>query len=566
MARTSRRNAAAAEVFIPPAAERIYKTAAYVRLSVEDVRDRKDSDSLANQRRIIEQYITERPLFKLTAVYSDNGETGVNFLRPAFQSLINECKAGKIDCVIVKDLSRLGRNYIETGEYMEKVFPFLGVRLIAINDGYDSENNSPGLVFGLKNLVNDIYAKDISRKSSAALRMKQKNGDFIGSYAAYGYLKVPGDKNKIMIDEETAPIVRQIFQWKAEGASQVQICRRLNDAGVPSPCKYRLMKGILKHQAYANSEWSINTIGTILKNPVYIGCMAQGQRNAALYECKPQKRLPVSEWVIVENTHEPIIDRDLFERVQRIMGERTAAYHANAGKYDYFKKPENVLKGLVYCADCGHPLYRYKSVTCKGKKVAYVFQCRIHDRLLDKGCPKKYMHETDLLDAVCKGLQAKIALSMNIGRMVERLNKSAGFKARLNEFDSTIEEIQVRLRRISSLRQDIYDDYSDKLLTEQEFQYAIKKYDSERTALQQRLSDTENAKQGYTQSFTPSNKWLDAFQRFAVDSELTAEMAQALIERIEVNSNNNVEVTYRFNDEFEIIRAYSGYSGEAVNA
>lgn len=157
MARKSRRINTKAEVYAPPVSETIYNTAAYVRLSIEDIRDRKDSESLINQQQIIEQYIKERPSFKLTDVYSDNGETGVNFLRPAFKKLIDDCKTGKIDCVIVKDLSRLGRNYIETGEYMEKIFPFLGVRLIAINDGYDSITNSGGLVFGLKNLVNDIY-------------------------------------------------------------------------------------------------------------------------------------------------------------------------------------------------------------------------------------------------------------------------------------------------------------------------------------------------------------------------------------------------------------------------
>lgn len=185
--------------------EKIYKTAAYVRLSIEDIRDRKDSESLINQQLFLENFIEEKPFMELSGVFADNGETGTDFLRPAWNRLVEACKAGKINCIVVKDLSRLGRNYIETGEYLEKIFPLLGIRFIAINDGYDSieQVSNNGLIFGLKNLVNDIYAKDISRKSSTALRIKQKNGDFIGSYAAYGYLKTIEDKNKIVIDEET---------------------------------------------------------------------------------------------------------------------------------------------------------------------------------------------------------------------------------------------------------------------------------------------------------------------------------------------------------------------------
>ena len=244
MARKSRKADAVIQA-VPEICEVMYNTGLYIRLSVMDS-GRKDGESIVNQREMLERYIAERPELALKGVFVDNGATGVDFLRPAWNDLMRECRAGKINCIIIKDLSRLGRNYIETGEYLEKILPLLNIRLISINDAYDSLNltNGERLVSNLKNLVNDLYAKDISRKSSAALRIKQKQGAFIGTYASYGYLKDPCDKNKIVVDPETAPIVRQIFGWKADGVGSAQICRRLIEAGIPAPNKYRLEKSV----------------------------------------------------------------------------------------------------------------------------------------------------------------------------------------------------------------------------------------------------------------------------------------------------------------------------------
>lgn len=283
---------------------RPYSAAVYARLSVADNRDNEDGDSLENQIRMIERYIQARPDFRLIGVYADNGKSGVSYERPAFGKLMNDIKAGKINCVVVKDLSRLGRNYIETGEYLERIFPGLGIRFIAINDRYDNIELTAGqmLTAGMKNLINDIYAKDISRKSSTALRIKQKKGEFIGSYAAYGYMKSKENKNKIVIDDEAAQVVRDIFRWKAEGESNAQICHRLNETGITSPCKYRYEKGILKSDKYAETRWRNETLKVILRNPVYIGHMAQGKNN----------------FVIAENTHEPLIDKEIFIAVQMV--------------------------------------------------------------------------------------------------------------------------------------------------------------------------------------------------------------------------------------------------------
>lgn len=566
MARKSRR-VVAAPAASSIAATIIYKTAIYARLSIEDTRDRKDSESLTNQQELIRQYILERPELELCSVFLDNGETGTNFHRPGWNRLLDECRSGQINCIVAKDLSRLGRNYLETGEYLEKVFPLLGVRVIAIGDSYDSLTLTDGkrLVSNLKNLVNDIYAKDISRKSSSALRQKQKNGDFIGSYAPYGYLKTAEDKNRIVVDEETAPIVRDIFRWKAEGVSHTRICRKLNEAGIPAPCKYRYQKGILKNERYADIQWAPATLKTILRNPVYLGHMAQGKNNGALYECRggrPQR----SEWVVVENTHTAIVDADTFAKAQAVMESRHREYKAREGRYDYFQPPDNILKGLVYCADCGKPLYRYKSVTGKGKYVTYVFLCRTYTQLMEAGCTKKSIHETELVSAVHALLQAEIAKATDMGRIVERLNSGAKSKSRMGNLEQEAVDLDARLRRISGLRRSVYEDYVGGLLTEEEYRFAMGKYDADTLDLQRQLEEINRLREHHRQSFTPANKWLAAFQRFEIEEELTTEMVRALIERIEVTSDNRITVVCKYMDEQAALLGYINKNGEAMGA
>lgn len=244
----------------------IYNTAIYLRLSVAD-----GSDSLQNQQHLLQSYITQCPQLTLQKIFTDNGKAGTNFNRPAWRALIRECERGSINCIVTKDLSRLGRNYIEVGDYIERVLPTLGVRLIAVNDGYDSLNinNSGRLIFNIKNLVNDIYAKDISRKVLATIRAKQARGQFVGSRAPHGYSL--GPDSRLIINPDTAPVVRRIFEMKATGHSGAVICSILNAENIPCPNKYRCLTGLARSGKYANTLWSGSTVAGILQNPVYVG-------------------------------------------------------------------------------------------------------------------------------------------------------------------------------------------------------------------------------------------------------------------------------------------------------
>jgi DNA invertase Pin-like site-specific DNA recombinase len=554
MARTSRKARAAQAA--PELREAVYDTAAYSRLSVFDS-GKKDGESIINQQELLESYISERPELNLKGVFVDNGETGVDFLRPSWNDLMSECRKGRINCIVIKDLSRLGRNYIETGEYLEKILPLLGVRLIAINDGYDSLTltNSGRLVSNLKNLVNDLYAQDISRKSSAALRIKQKQGAFIGTYASYGYLKDPADKNKIVVDPETAPVVRQIFNWKAEGVGSAQICRRLIDAGIPSPNKYRLTKGIVRDEKYAHSEWAVSVLKRILTCQVYLGHMVQGRKRGALYEGGGHGMIDEQDWTVVYNTHEPIILQELFDQAGAVIAARTEAYKAQEGKYSSYEKPEMILKDLVFCADCGRPLFRYKSVKKKYDRVYWIYQCRSHNNLMN--CPTKYIHEKDLYSAVYEAIRVEIQKCSEVKRIIEKLSRESDHKSRLAKFDAEIEETERELRRVASLRQAIYDDYAAKEITVSEYQFATEKYSADTEMLRGRLELARREKEEYTQSSTPANKWIVALRRFMEDKELTSEMARAMIERVVVSDRDKVTVRFKFRDEYAAVSQYA---------
>jgi len=548
MARTSRKYGQAPKT--PTAREIRYNTALYLRLSVLDS-GKKDGDSIHNQRALLERYIAIRPEFELKNVFVDNGETGVDFSRPAWNELLNECRAGRINCIIVKDLSRIGRNYIETGELLEKTFPLLGVRLIAPGDSYDSQNITAGgqLTANLKNLVNDIYAKDISRKTSAAFSTKQKNGAFIGSYAAYGYLK--SGKNAIVVDPETAPIVRQIFKWKSEGSGNAQICRKLNDAGILAPNHYRLTKGIVKCERYKSCVWMPRTIHEILRNPVCLGHMVQGKRRVSICEGIDRRTKP-HEWVTVKNTHEPIISQEIFDEVQALTAQRSVRAKSIRGNYAHIKSPELRLKGLVYCGDCRKLLVRRKSVTGGGKYCEWLYCCRTHEEL--KACSRKQLRQQDLYNAVYDAIHIQMQMCADITAAISKLNCEHSHASRLSHFDLEIEESEREIKRIASFRQSVFENYSAKLLTASEYKFAIEKYDADIKKQAQRIDASRREKSAYTQKTTPANKWITAISQFMDAKELTSEMAQMLVERVDVSNYDNVAITFKFRDEFAEVK------------
>ena len=569
MARKSRKdqiraeNSGQAAVAVPskplPSPAPTYLAVGYARLSIFETRDRADSEALQNQKELLRQYIVNAPELQLVGIFEDNGQTGTNFDRAGFETMMETVRSGRANCIVVKDLSRFGRDYVEAGNYLEHIFPFMGVRFISISDGYDSADATTAdcLTVALKNMVNQMYSKDISRKSGSVLREKMRRGEFIGAFASYGYRKDPADGHRIVIDPEAAGVVREIFRRKLEGQSDTAITRWLNTAGVPSPGCYRYQKGIILDKRFARYKpWIVKSVKNILRNEVYLGCMVQGRRRSEFYAGRPDKRLPRDEWTVVENTHEPIISREDFDAVQAICAEKNAAYHARLGKYDYLGKSENILKGLVYCSDCGRTMVRYKQVS-HGKRVSYYYQCPSYAAMLEKsGCSYKFLREDLLLDSLEQVIQKEIEQAVDMTVLARRL--SARVSGKTGQGAMMLKKLNAQLERVEETRRNAMRDYLSGQMAQMDYELLKECCMGEAEELKKQIFDLREQQRYQAETLTEKNPWLAAFGGLGRPFHLTKELAASLIERVTIYENNRVEVLLRFRDEREQLLAAAG--------
>ena len=550
MARTKRKInplVQAAESAAP--ATKIYKTAAYVRLSVEDS-GKPGTDTIEGQKALLTSFIESKTDMELVSLFCDNGRTGTDFDRPQFEKMMEEVRKGRINCIVVKDLSRFGRNYKETGNYLERIFPFLGVRFIAVNDNFDTltaERTQDGYIVPLKNLINEVYSKDISKKIDAALSVKQRNGEFIGAWAPYGYRKDPDDKHHLVINEETAPTVRQIFKWRSEGVSVVQISRRLNDAGILSPSAYLYATGEVKTEKYKGVPWHTQILKSILAHPVYIGHMVQGRKKQSFYEGKRQTYVDEANWIIVRNTHEPIIDGETFEKVQQIAKQRKSEYHERLGKFAHLEHSENILQGLVWCPNCNRPMVRYKNVS-HGSKLWYTYICPGHADDPAR-CPFVSIREDELNEVLFTAIQSQIRLAADLEDVVKQLNAEPGFRCQRSDAAAKLEAARRTLKRSQSLYDSLYQNYVEQLMTEQEYVTLKARYKAEAEEAERLIAVLEQ-EQHESKVYTAENRFLTEFRSFMGTDTLTKEMASALIERIYVDAEKNIDIRLRYRDEY----------------
>lgn len=550
MARVSRRGAA-----LRPASrqeEKVWNTAVYARLSIEDG-GRKDSDSIEVQAELAAQYIAGRSYLKLTDTYIDNGSTGTNFDRPEFNRLMNDIRSGRINCVVVKDLSRFGRNYVEACELLDKIFPFLRVRFISVNDGYDSETDTglaDSLIVMLKNLINDAYVKDISRKSISARKAQRERGEYTGAFAPYGYKKSETEKGKLVPDAETAPIIHDIFRWRSEGMGRAAIAKRLDDLGIPCPSMRLRNGGTVKGEGYYKASiWQPKAIDRIIKSRVYLGHLVQGKTKQAYCERQPLQFVPESEWCVVENSHEPIVSAELWNAANRVCGERREAYFENLSGQCY---PENALKGLLVCAACGSKLVRKRNFT-RGHEYYYYF------------CPLEKQHDEQeryaaiparkMYDLVLAAVTKQVKLASDIGGNLQEHGNSS--KSRSAALDANIARAERDLRDNTKKSGALYEDYVFGLLNEGEYIYAKEKYQRTDAALKQELAESRRQKETLTDAISPDSKLLAAVEAFLNPVELSRDMAVALIERIEVKNPDEIEIVWKHRDEFALMEAFA---------
>lgn len=557
MARPSKRRQQATAV--PAVAEeqfaKIYKTAIYARLSRED--NLNQSDSIENQLALLNDYVGNRPFLRLIGTFIDNGYTGTDFDRPEWQKLMEAVQAKEVDCIIVKDLSRLGRNYIETGEFLEKICPFFGIRFIAINDNFDTETveASGQLSVSLSNIINDYYAKDISRKVSSALRSKMENGEFIGAWEKYGYLKDPGNKNQLIINPETAPIVKQIFLWRSEGMSYMGINKKLNDSGVPSPGQYKANRGIVTNNNQKDRVilWNKHMVTEILKDITYLGHLAQRKGSQCLYAGISYHRTEEQNWIVVENTHEPIIEQELFDKVQAINNAAAEKAKANSGKYDHLPKAVNIYGKKFTCADCGSVMKLVRSFSTKKDKVYFTFKCPTYAEHGTRACNAKKMRKADLDEAVLATIKAQLDLFVDMQDSLHQLLALKKAKAKQSKQKDEIKSLKKKLDHKKGLFGGLYRDLREGLISDEDYAQTREVIMVEIKRLEQQLSELEGTTNRFAEQLRGEEKWAELVEKYHNATEVTAEMVDAMILSMKMNEDSSLSIEFNYMDEFKSI-------------
>lgn len=540
--------------------EKIWQAALYVRLSREDG-DKEESDSVVNQKDLLQQFVSLEPDIMVHEIYMDDGWSGTNFERPDFIRMMNDIKEKKVDCVIVKDLSRFGRNYIDVGQYIEKIFPLMDIRFISITDNLDSFKNPQtmnNIMVPFKNLINDEYCRDISNKVRSSLDMKRKQGKHIGSFACYGYKKDPDDHNHLVIDEEAAEIVRDIFKWYISGMSILSIAQKLNELGIPNPSNYKKQNGLRyknRYEKMSSGKWPDSSVRRILGNQMYIGNLVQGVLKIKSYKVQVAQRQAKDDWIIVENTHEPIISREDFETVQELLQRNTRKAPAQKEVY--------LFSGFVKCGDCGRSMSRKHHHHDYGDYTYYV--CTTHTKL-DKSACSKHTTRADKLEAiVLASIQSQIALAVDMEKAIKTINSSAKANKEAVRLREMLEQAKKEVKQAEMMMLDLYPDWKAGIISKDEYIKLKERFEGQKGGalqkvqeLQAKIEDAESGQGG-------TNQFLENFVKYRNIDKLTREVIVALIDMIYIYEGNKIKIVFKYQYPFKAAMEYIENNKELLN-
>lgn len=526
-----------------------YHTAIYLRLSRDDEdidgSAKRESDSISSQRELARSFVREQPDMELFDIYIDDGYSGANFDRPDFKRMMADIENGNVNCVVVKDLSRFGRDYIEAGRFIQKTFPAFSVRFIAITDHYDSltaDQSTTSLVIPVKNFVNDSYCQDISEKVKSHQKIKREKGKFIGAFAVYGYQKDHEDKNKLVIDEYAAKIVKNIFTWKLDGMSNLAIAKRLNENGIFSPLEYKKSHG--EHYATGFhvgivSKWSAVAVKRILTNEIYTGTMVQGKREKVNYKVDKILEKPESEWFKVEGTHEAIVSKEDYQNVQRLLKVDT-----RAGKG---KEKAHIFSGLLFCGDCKEPMVRRMNRYKGTEKIYYI--CSTRNR--SEGCSRHSISEADLKKVVFRIIQSQVELLIDVNRQMQYLQtKEMNFEDVVG-FDKEITRLRNEQEKYLELRAGLYEDLKTGIITQTDFKNFSAIYEKQYVETEKALTRQEDMLKKLFYNGVQSGVKLERLKETMQITTLDRDTLLAFVDRIEVYEEKKVSVQFCCQEEME---------------
>lgn len=542
-----------------------WKVAFYIRLSREDEGDKAESFSITSQREILKEYLKQHPDMELFDFYVDDGWSGTNFDRPDFQRMLSDIMNGKVNCVVVKDLSRFCRNAVDGGYYLDNVFMRLQIRFIAINnclDTFSSNMNAATrcITVGVQNVINESVAATTSVNVRGTLNMTREKGEFIGSFPTYGYLKSPEDHHKLIIDEETAPVVRQIFAWFIEGKSIIGIAKELNAQGIPNPSMYKKLKGFkYRHPTGRSNDglWPDSSVRRILMNQMYVGDMVQGKNTTISYKISKCRAVPKEDWIIVPNTHDAIIDRETFKKAQSL-------FCRNIRKPPS-KNDVDLFSGFVRCGEClrimnkktnAHPYGTYHYYRCiTARKMKAGTACGNHNIRIDK-----------LQLAVTVTIQKMVDVAIEMSELLERINKNPKRVKKSDHLSKSLDVLREERQKAVKIQLDLYPDWKNGLITQQEY-LGLKANISEKIAvLDEKIRNMEESLKSFSQGITDQNDFISTFKKYGNFTELTRPMLVELVDEILVHENSRVEVRFKFRDAYAEVLEYIEVNKKTLSA
>lgn len=514
----------------------------YLRVSVEDG-DKRESDSIEGQRKIVKGFIQSNPELVLKQEYVDDGYTGTNFDRPDFKNLLNDIENGKINCVIVKDLSRFGRNHIDVEIYINRYFKDHGIRFIAVNDHYDTLEKGYDMMFSIHNLFNEHYARDISNKCQSAFKAKQRAGEFVGAFASYGYRKSDKDRHVLEIDPYAAEIVKRIFRLYIEGHGIIRIAIILNDEDILCPAEYKKQNGLNYrncNRLETTHYWTYSTVRNILKNEMYIGNMVQGKACREMHG-KPYL-LNRDEWVVVQGTHPAIIDTDTWNKTQRLLEEKTQSID--------FTSNQSIFAGFVKCGDCGRALAKKNHKDSKGKRYSK-FYCGTYVRNGKKYCSPHSIRESVLKEIVLDDLNRIIGTVENLKAIIEE--QAEAIVSPTDMYEEEFEKLMYKKQRIQKLRKGAFEQHILGTITADEYTAYREEYAQEEQRIDEKIARIEAKMDAQNEHNILEAPWVDQLLQFKGVKELTRDMVVEMVHNIYVYEDKRIKIVYNFSGELEYL-------------
>ena len=531
--------------------EKIYQAAMYVRLSREDEdvasAKKTESESIQNQKRLIRDFVSQHSDIEIAGEYEDDGYTGSDFNRPGFQAMLEDIRKGIIDCVIVKDLSRFGREYIDSGRYIERLFPSLGIRFIAITDHIDRrKGGDDDIVIPFKNLMNDAYCRDISIKIRSNLEAKRRDGKCVSAFVPYGYLKDKTDRNKLIIDPYAGSVVRDIFRMKLSGMSQKAIAEYLDAHGILSPLEYKHSIGIniqSNFKKYEKATWDSTSVRRILENEVYTGTLTQGRFARINHKIKKTVEKPQDEWIRIEDSHEPIISKREFEICQRLMRMDTRVPIGEDCVYP--------LAGVAVCGSCGAQMIK-KEVPAGGKIYEY-YLCGSY--IGHTGCSPHRIPKKKLEDVTFELLKGHIESIIHLEEVLDFANKVPFKDLEVKRLSDRKEVLEKDVEKWRSLRDNLYEDMKEGIVTKEEYIELRASFSEKRNGAEAEIHRIDNEIADILDDKSDKFRWLKYFIDHKNLESLTRGAVIQLIDKVIVHDKKNVEVVFNFDDCYQELLA-----------